>query len=808
MSIETAATVNLKAAIKLMIRLHGLGLSADEIKTVAHYFESEHRKPTWAEMEMIAQAWSEHTRHKTLRGSFEWRVARGELKGKSSAQPATRNPQPETRSYRNLLKETIFEATKILKKPWVLSAFDDNAGVIALDDEWGVAIKVETHNHPSALHPYGGAATGIGGVIRDILGTGLGAHPIASLDAFCVAPGETAILDGLAAGVRDYGNRMGIPTVAGLVYFDEGFRGLPLVFAGTVGLIRRDHVLKRGPHPGDIAYLIGSKTGRDGIHGATFSSQKFTGQEDRSVVQIGNPILEKKVWDFMNAARAENLYDSVTDLGAGGIACAIWEMAASATESSKFQVPGSKSEPAARSPQPATILGADISLDNVALKEPGMQGWEILVSESQERMLLSVPPQHEARLRRLLSDFELDFTALGKFTQEPVLKVRRHQDTIVNVSIGFLKKVPKKNFKVEITENKPKIFLPQERKISFSKIHEIGLKLLGHPNIASKERIIRQYDHEVGGRTFIKPFVGRNALSPSDAVALKPLYDSPLGVALGLGWAGQLSRFDPRAMALTAFDEALRNIIAVGGGLIRAAALDNYCAGSTSSQKVLGDLIVTSEALKKASLAYGVPFVSGKDSLNNTASDGKDIPISVLVTMVGVLKNIQKTISVPFKEPGSPIYLVGPQTKSLAGSLAGQWLDFQGACPAPDLLLAPKVMSAMSLVLEQGLVLACHDVSDGGLFVALAEMMLGSKYGASVDFDLKTPDAAWIFNEGPSRFVVEVSLDQEKRFKRGLGKAPFKKIGRTLGKPVLNWGSIFWKREALLRAFSETGNEN
>ncbi|MEK7288397.1 MAG: AIR synthase-related protein, partial [Elusimicrobiota bacterium] len=411
-----------------------LSLSAEEIRGIRRYFFSLRRDPTMAEIEMIAQAWSEHTRHKTLRAGFKIHES-GSRDGKR-------------KTYKNLLEETVFAATARLKKPWVLSAFKDNAGIVAFDRQWALAIKVETHNHPSALHPYGGASTGMGGVIRDVLGAGLGARPIAGIDIFCVAPTKGAgergsggvgdglhghpVLDGLVAGVRDYGNRMGIPTVAGLVYFDEVFDGLPLVFAGTLGLIPRNRVRKTGPQAGDWAYLIGGKTGRDGIHGATFSSQELTLEDPIGVVQIGNPILEKKVLDFFMEARAAGLYNSVTDLGAGGIACAIWELAVSSLERENRR------------------LGVQVELDGVAFKEPGMEGWEILVSESQERMMISAPTSKKKAIEEMLNRFELDFACLGRFVRGGKVQISFQNQTLVDLPLRFLKEHPKKSFELRI----------------------------------------------------------------------------------------------------------------------------------------------------------------------------------------------------------------------------------------------------------------------------------------------------------------------------------------------------------------------
>ncbi|MBI4063362.1 MAG: phosphoribosylformylglycinamidine synthase subunit PurL [Elusimicrobia bacterium] len=740
-------------------RENQLGFSNQELAAISQFYSQAGREPVLSELEMIAQAWSEHTRHKTLNAGYRIQD--------------TGYRDGEKKIYGNLLKETVFAATEQLNKPWVLSAFKDNAGMIELDDQWAVAIKVETHNHPSALDPYGGASTGMGGVIRDILGAGLSAHPIASIDVFCVDPRTPHVLEGLAHGVRDYGNRMGIATVAGLIYHDTAYEGLPLVFCGTVGLIRKDRVQKRGPKAGDRAYLLGGKTGRDGIHGATFSSQKLTDELSRSVVQIGNPILEKKVWDFLVEAGEADLFSSITDLGAGGIACAIWELAESGG------------------------LGVKAALDGVALKEPGMEGWEILVSESQERMMISVPAQHQARMEKLLKQFELDFTCLGEFAPGGQVFIEHKGEALVDLPIQFLKEVPKRSFVIATPAaaggSNPINEIASWRrsatrndKFGVSELQGLGLRLLASPNIASKERIIRQYDHEVGGRTIGKPLGGPKATAPSDGVVLQPLYDSHKGVVLGLGWQGALAKLDSRAMTLAAFDEALRNVVAAGGDCRRIAALDNYCAGSTGNPKVLAELIAVSETLKEAALAYGVPFVSGKDSLNNTTSRDRDIPTVILVTAMGIVEDIRKCVSVSAKKPGNFIYLIGKTTEELGGSQLAEILKLKGSIPGFDLNLAPKIINAVKDVLAKELACSCHDVSDGGLFTALAEMVLGASVGLDVDCSsFAIHPAASLFSETPSRFVVEVEPSKASGFEAALGGLPCAKIGKVSARPEL-----------------------
>ncbi|MBI4669428.1 MAG: phosphoribosylformylglycinamidine synthase [Elusimicrobia bacterium] len=804
-----------------------LSLSSQEIREICRFFVQRRRRPVMAELEMIAQAWSEHTRHKTLGGSFrvyEFSSLRDKKNNGASFNSQTRKPvnsQTFYKQYDNLLSETIFAATKKLNKPWVLSAFKDNAGIIALDDKWAVAVKVETHNHPSALDPYGGASTGIGGVIRDILGCGLGGHPVASIDVFCVEPWKPQVLDGLAAGVRDYGNRMGIPTVAGLVYFDERYKGLPLVYCGTVGLIEREKVEKKGPHKGDLIYLIGGKTGRDGIHGATFSSQKLNNRLTRSVVQIGNPILEKKVWDFLIEADKKELYNSITDLGAGGIACAIWELADTPTLPSPLEGEG----------RGGGALGVRAALDDVPLKEQALEGWEILVSESQERMMLSVPPGNQEAVDGLLKSFELDFACLGTFVPGGNISIGYQGRPLVDLPLSFLKNVPKKSFSIyrhsrvsgnpELLPSSP---LSPGRRLdprfrggdgshenhSTHQLHDFALRLLSSPNIASKERIIRQYDHEVGGRTVIKPLAGPRGITPSDGVVLKPLYGSNKGAAIGLGWPGALSGLDSRAAALAAFDEAIRNVTVVGGCCEYIAVLDNYCAGNTANPKVLSELAGVSEALYEASLAYGVPFISGKDSLNNTAADGRDIPTVVLVTAVGILKDIRRCISVPVKKPGNLLYLIGAPPKNLTGSQAGLMLNKNSNSPLilPDLKLTAEIIKRVRGVLDRGLAVSGHDISDGGLFAALAEMLLGTGFGIDAQIAAFNAHeyAVMLFGETAGRFLFEVPAVKTRVFESAIAGIPRAVIGKITDKPQLKIKfnehvNLTWPAQAMEKAF-------
>src|SRR5665213_3548854 len=626
-----------------------LFLSLAEMKAVQTYFREQNREPTDIELETLAQTWSEHCVHKTLKSAVDVRVE--DVAGKVIAE----------RSYKNLIKETIFSSTQTLmaqraSDPFCLSVFADNAGVIAFDETDAVCFKAETHNHPSAIEPYGGSATGVGGVIRDILGTGLAARPIANTDVFCVAfpdygkgSNGTAerlprgvihpkrVLNQIVAGVRDYGNRMGIPTVNGAVYFDNRYLGNPLVFCGCIGLIPRDKIAKQ-VLPGDAIVVMGGRTGRDGIHGATFSSAELTdthADEFSHAVQIGNAITEKKVADVLLQARDLNLFTAVTDCGAGGLSSALGEM-------------GEK-------------LGAVVQLDRVPLKYAGLRYDEIWISEAQERMVLSAPEDHLEELLSLCKSEDVEATVIGTFgtpNRELILNYRGQR--VGNMSMHFLHDgipTPRRSAVIK-TSAAAKPVAPALSKQNL-------LATLAHPNVASKHWIIRQYDHEVQGGSVIKPLTGPLQVGPSDAAVLRPKLNSHRGIAVGCGLCPQVE--DPYEMTLAAIDEAVRNVVAVGADPNRIAILDNFCWPSVDDPQTMGTLVRACEACRDAALAYGIPFISGKDSLHNQFTDSETgkvirIPNTLLISAIGVMDDVRKCVTMDLKKPGNAIALLSTQT--------------------------------------------------------------------------------------------------------------------------------------------------
>lgn len=801
--------LNDEALVKLSREAH-LFLSLSEMRAIRDHYVTLGRDPTDLELETLAQTWSEHCVHKTLKSAVDYA---GADFGRDGA---------VTRRFDNLLKETIVHATKSLDRPWCLSVFVDNAGVIAFDDDHGIAFKVETHNHPSAIEPYGGAATGVGGCIRDIMGCGLGAKPIASTDVFCVAPeGISAdrlpkdvlhparVLKGVVSGVRDYGNRMGIPTVNGAIYFHEQYLANPLVFCGCVGLIPKKHIRKQ-PNAGDCIVVAGGRTGRDGIHGATFSSAELTdthADEFAHAVQIGNAIVEKKLLDAMLLARnhaAGPLYSSVTDCGAGGLSSAVGEM--------------------------GEHLGAIVDLEKVPLKYAGLRYDEIWISEAQERMVFAVPPAGLAAFLALFAAEEVEATVIGAFTDDHRLHVRYNAQTVGELSMDFLHQgLPRSTRRAvwnspRSVENSPKTMSTPPRPIARAEslgrepdVHQGAciasaaktesetaapsgvhsgsppyqmqsgdhscsppyqggarggpaasypdrnhrrpvqdsdpagtlLRALRHPNVASKEWVIRQYDHEVQGRSVIKPLIGPGD-GPSDAAVLRPLYASDRGIAIACGLCPELGDGDPYWMAVLAVDEALRNVLCVGADIEHTAILDNFCWPKVDTPESLGTLVRACQGAADAALAYGLPFISGKDSLNNEFSMSEvesqrtgwprriAIPPTLLISSLGIVEDVRRCVSMDLKRSGNALVLASAPVDECGLSAAF------------------ALHQQVSSLIRGGKVLAAHDVSDGGLGVAVAEMMIAGNLGVDLDFD---PDRAPLdlLENRPTTYVLEMS---------------------------------------------------
>lgn len=742
-----------------------LFLNLAEMRRIKEYFSRLGRNPTDAELETLAQTWSEHCGHKTFRGLIDY-----ESDGKK-------------RRIDNLLKETIMKATKELKKPWCVSVFKDNSGVIRFDERHNVCFKVETHNHPSAIEPYGGANTGLGGVIRDPLGTGLGAKPILNTDVFCFAEPDypfdelpkgvlhpKRVMKGVVAGVRDYGNKMGIPTVNGAVLFDKRYLGNPLVYCGNAGIIPKEKSFKE-TESGDLVVLVGGKTGRDGIHGATFSSGELTSESEQvsaQAVQIGNPIEEKKMADCILKARDLDLYDAITDCGGGGLSSAVGEM--------------------------GQETGVRIDLEKVPLKYEGLTYTEIWISEAQERMVLAVPRKKVKALLKVFEREDVDATVIGEFTRNKRLELRYMGNTVCDLDMEFLHnglpKAVRQAIWKKVKRKDPRFPCPKDLSIPL-------FKILSSWNVCSKEWIIRQYDHEVQAASVVKPLVGAANDGPSDAAVARPVLNSNKGVILSNGINPKYGEIDPYWMAASCIDEALRQIIAVGGDLNEVALLDNFCWGDTDQPEVLGSLVRAAYGCYDTAKGYGTPFISGKDSLHNEYIVDKkrvSIPGTLLISAMGVVEDATKAITMDFKRPGGLIYVVGETYDELGGSHYYALNGFLGdSVPTVNTRRGRVLMEKLSAAVSKGFVSACHDCSEGGIGVAAAEMAFAGGYGAMINLD-KVPykesqkakgkrqnlrNDYILFSESNTRFIVEVSEANRRNFEKAMKGVRIGLIGRV-----------------------------
>ena len=757
---------------------HQFSLNLEEMKAIQAYYRRQEREPALIELETLAQTWSEHCKHKTLRGTI---VYTEEINGRA-----------EKKTFQNLLQETIMQVTEELKKPWCVSVFSDNSGVIAFDDRYHLCFKVETHNHPSALEPFGGASTGVGGVIRDILGTGLGAKPIASTDVFCFAPPDfpadqvpagglspRRVIKGVVAGVKDYGNKMGIPTVNGAVLFDERFLGNPLVYCGNVGLLPVDKV-KKEVRPGMAVVVVGGKTGRDGVHGATFSSLTLATESETissTAVQIGDPITEKRMADVLLVARDRGLFAAVTDCGAGGLSSAVGETGENG--------------------------GVRVDLEKVPLKYAGLTPPEIWISESQERMVLAVPPEKVRELVDLFQGHGVDATAIGEFTDTAKLELRFRNSPVGELEMEFLHhgvpRVPRPARWTAPAAVEPQ--LPENPDLS-----GILLRLLGRWDSCSKEWIVRQYDHEVQGGSVVKPI----GLGPSDAAVIRPRLDSDKGVVLANGINFRYGDLDPYWMAALAIDEVARQVAAVGGNLDHLAILDNFCWGDPTRLEVLGSLVRAALGARDAARAYGTPFISGKDSLHNEykmparqgSSGGGDktiqIPGTLLISGIGVIEEISRVTTMDAKRAGNFLYIAGATRRELGGSAylasletcGGQSRLLVGQVPRVDLRQGPVLLRAVAQAVRDGLAVSAHDCSEGGLALAAAEMAFAGNLGLSLDLKAVpaegcSRDDELLFSESASRVLLEVPADRAEAFEKAMAGFQAARIGRWESNGVL-----------------------
>ncbi|MCS7138980.1 MAG: phosphoribosylformylglycinamidine synthase subunit PurL [Crenarchaeota archaeon] len=719
----------------------GLNISLDRMRYLKQCFRN--RPLTDVELEMIAQTWSEHCFHNVFKGDVI---------------------TDDGRTINSILKTYIIRATRELNKEWCISVFEDNAGIINFDKGYAIAAKVETHNHPSAVEPFGGAATGVGGVIRDILG--VWGEPIALTDVLCFGPLETRYEDlppgvkhpryiyrGVVAGIGNYGNNMGIPTVSGAIFFDKGYTGNVIVYCGCIGILPKEGYVRKTSE-GDFAVLAGGRTGRDGIHGVTFASVELTEETEklRSAVQIPNPIVEERLRRAIIRIRDERLASGITDLGGGGLSCAAGEMAY------------------------RSGLGIDIDLDKVPLKAPDMAPWEIWISESQERMLLSVPEKSLERVIEIFREEDVEASVIGRFVGTGRIRVFSKGLIVCDLDLEFLFNPPKVIRRAKIPQlPRSEINLDEPSDLS-----EEILKLLSEPNIRSKEDVIRSYDHEVRGCTVVKPIYGDEA-GPSDAAVIKPLEDSWMGVVISCG----INPFypDPYWMAANSIEEAIRNNVSVGGR--RIALLDNFVWGNPENEDNMGQLLRAVEACYDFSKILEAPFISGKDSLYNESPLGPVKP-TLLITGIGIIPDIRRVVTPNLKEEGNLIYIIGLTREELRGSayLRLKGID-GGEVPKVNGEFSKKIIDTLVKAIDEHLILSCHDLSEGGLGVAAAEMVVASK-NLGIEIDIRNvPSESGrsdyvLFSESASRFLVEIDRANRMKFEKLFSGLPIGMIGRVV----------------------------
>lgn len=739
-----------------------LFLNLEEMKTIQTYFKKIKRDPTDCELETIAQTWSEHCAHKTFKAKLV-------IDGKTKEPLIAR------------IKQEAFKHNK-----YIVSAFVDNSGVMDFYDGYALCGKGETHNSPSAIEPYGGAMTGSGGVFRDILGTGQGARVIASTDIFCFAPPDTPaselppgtlppeyLLKRVVAGVRDYGNRVGIPTNNGSVHFHKDFRAKPTVLVGAYGLIKKEKAQKGIPKKGDVIITVGGRTGRDGVHGATFSSGEMTDRTisvNASAVQIGNAIEEKRVIDALLEASNNNLIAALQDCGAGGFSSAIGEM--------------------------AQDIGATIHLEKAPLKYDGLLPWEIWISESQERMIVVVDKKNIKEFSKICKKYNVESAVLGEFDGSKKLRVYYDNELVCELDMNFLHHgLPQRLMKGTKPKTLTTMHLEPKMPTTEKDWTETLQSILSHDNICSKEPIVRLYDHSVQAANDLQPYSGVHLDAPNDAVVIRPLIDKPYGAIFSHGLNPILNKIDPYWGSLWAATEALSNYVAVGGNYKHASLINNYI-WPFPDEEALWSLDKSVDAVVDVMKLLKIPVISGKDSLSSTYR-GKDglvikIPPVLCISVFGKIPDTGKTVTSDFKKEGSVICLVGKlDVEAMGGSVYFDTYNILGdTIPRVDARNLPRMFEAIHQGIQQEKILACHDVSEGGLFVTLFEMCLGGDIGAQITSDggrlsLRSHDSSevenrpdyFLFNETAGCFVAEVA--DKKVAKKLFKNIPHIVLGKT-----------------------------
>ncbi len=768
-----------------------LALTLDEMKIIQGHYRDPAvlslrkevglgAKPTDVELECLAQTWSEHCKHKIFAGTVQYEDENG-------------NKEEIKSLFKSFIQRTTKDVReKLGDKDFCLSVFKDNAGVIRFNDTHSLVFKVETHNSPSALDPYGGALTGIVGVNRDPFGTGQGSKLIFNTDVFCFADPfydkplpkrllhPRRIFEGVVEGVEHGGNKSGIPTVNGSIVFDERFCGKPLVFCGTAGIMpamlngQPGH--EKSINPGDLIVMSGGRIGKDGIHGATFSSEELNENSPVTAVQIGDPITQKRMFDFLIRARDKGLYRFITDNGAGGLSSSIGEMA-------------------------GECGGCRMDLSKAPLKYSGLAPWEILISEAQERMSMAVQPENIDQFMAMSQQFGVESTILGEFTDSGVFHILYGEKTVGWLPMEFMHEgLPPMQLPAKWTP--PKL---AEAEVEVKESYNDDLKkLLSSLNICSKESVVRRYDHEVQGGSVVKPFSGVSNDGPSDAAVVRPILDSFEGVVTAHGICPRYSDIDTYDMTTNAVDEAVRNYVATGGSLDLVAGLDNFCwCDPVLSDKTpdgdykMAQLVRSNQALYDICMEYNLPLISGKDSMKNDFYDGTtkiSIPPTLLFSVIGKIDDARKAVTMDVKRPGDIVYLLGKTGDELGGSeylaLSGQ---IGSKVPKVDAARAYRRYQAYHQAVNAGSVASCHDLSDGGLAVAAAESAFAGGFGLAIDLakvlwkgDLSgKSDVALLFSESASRHLVTVHPEQVAAFETIMSGNCFASIGTVTEEQAL-----------------------
>ena len=733
--------------------------------------------PTDVELEYISQARSDHCNHNTFTGLYHYEdMATGEKVVLDNL-------------FRTCIKKPTLSLAQT--RPWLVSLLWDNAGVARLDENYNYAITAETHNSPSNMEAYGGAITGIVGVYRDPMGTGLGSKLVAGMWGFCVAPydyeGELnpvlhprRLLDGIIEGVRDGGNKSGIPTALGVLQFDQRYLGKCLVFVGAVGVMPKE-IKGRPSHekttkPGELIFMCGGRVGADGIHGVTASSAEYSADTPAGHVQIGDPYTQKKMHDFLLEARDKGLIRFITDNGGGGLSSSIGESA-------------------------RLSPGAKVDLAKVPLKYQGLDPWQIWVSESQERMTVVVEPDDAKAFLLLAEKHGVEATAIGAYTGDGKLELRYNDQICAYVDVEFLEKgFPQWEFTAKWLS--PELRGLHEPLItSSSNFNSLLLTLLDTPNLCGRQWINRQYDHEVQGTSVIKPFVGRGRMVPTEAAVIKPVLESATGLALAEVLLTDYGDIDTYHMVTASVEEGMRRVVAVGADPQQVGGMDNFCWPSIQYHAIenpdaaykAAQLVRAGWGLKDACLALGVPLLSGKDSMyiDGNLRGPHDLqvrvsgPPTMMFTASSPVPNLDMVQTLEPKLPGDLVCVLGLTGNELGGGSFYRLFNQVGLnVPVTNFNASLRICAAINQGLQQGLLASVAVPSRGGLGLTFTRMAMAAQLGMELDLDNlaiqgELNDLQKMFSESTGRFVVTLDTKQKDAWLALMADLPHAFVGRV-----------------------------